>query len=274
MGTCLGQYDTVLIHHAHLVGSIAEDIFTERNLIIIKGKFDSLRQDMCSRLKDKLSEEQIQDELHPYLLAILPDKAARCIPSSSNLKDIFQAMTYSRLWNYLNYCHLEALVEKFGDEDMISQVEQYKKDRSSFQVATKIKHYIPAAKSVLAKSDAPVEPSPLNEYAKYYWKLEIKLDERVTDYSLEYLEQLWKSLANTLRLPPISLVLDTILRESVLVVWLIPAELGPNAIKMANQCVELFSKYRPLLTVTIGDQLVYKKGGKVKCLDLESLVNS
>ena len=124
-------------------------------------------------------------------------------------------MTRNDFWNFRNYSPLESLIEEYGGDDtnLLTQLGQFKKDRSSFQLATKIKDYIPAAKSLLAESDKPVESAQLKRDTKYFRKLSIKLDECVAHYSLEYLEKLWKSLARTLLLPPVSFVLDFILRQ-------------------------------------------------------------
>ena len=237
----------------------AEDDYTIRNLTIIKGKFESLHQNMCTGLQAKLSEEQVRKELCPFLLSIVHCKSADWLPDSFNLEEIFKAMTKSEHWDYWNYFPLESLVEKFGDKDMLSKIEQYKQDRSSFQVATKIKDYIPVATTLLEESDGPIEPCPLRRDVKYCWKLQIKLKEHVTEYSLDYLENLSKSLAKILFLSPLSLVLDTILKASPIVVWLIPAELGPKVIKCAQQNIKMFARYHSLLSLTVGDECVYEK---------------
>ena len=239
---------------------------------MIQRKFTKLQQNACEALQLKLNEKEVK-KLHLFLTTILPHGFAKCLPKSSDLMEIFEAVTHNDLWNHSNYFPLETLIEEFGgDTDLITQVEQFKMDRSSFQVATKIKDYIPAAKSLLAESDEPVEPAPIKPDHKYLWKLGVKLDECVGNESLEYLEKLWRSLAKTLRLPPVSLVLHAIVEKSILVVWLIPAKLGPKAIEIARQSAEFFRSY-PILSVTIGDECVYEKeieGEKVSYHDCAS----
>ena len=237
---------------------------------MIKKKFTKLQQNACKVLQEKLSEKEIKENLRQSLIDLIPREFVECLPNSSDLMKIFQAMTRNDLWNYSNYFPLESLIEDFGgDTDLITQVEQFKVDRSSFQIATKIKDYIPAAKSLLAESDEPVESAPTKRDRKYLWKLGVKLDERVADESLQYLDELWRSLAKTLLLPPVSLVLHAIVEKSILVVWLIPAELAPKAIEIAHRSAEFFRSY-PILSVTIGDECVYEKeieGEKVSYYD-------
>ena len=247
----------------HLIGGISLDPYTERNLKMIQRKFLNLQKNARQVLQVKLSEEEIKEDLHLFLITIVPHKFAECLPNCSDLMKIFKAMTCNDLWNHINYFPLESLIEEFGkDTDLITQVEQFKTDRSSFLIATKIKDYIPLAKSRLAESDELMEVASIKQDPKYLWKLGIKLDESFADESLEYLEQLWRSLAKTLLLPPVPLVLHTILRQSILVVWLIPAKLGPKAVEIAHQSAEFFRSY-PIQSVQIGDELVYEIGEKV-----------
>ena len=237
------------------------DDYTERNLQLIQRKFIKLHKNAYRLFQAKLSEKE---DLRPILISSIPRKYADCIPNSSDLMEIFEAMTRNDFWNCRNYFPLESLIEEYGGDDtnLLTQLEQFKKDRSSFQLATKIKDYIPAAKSLLAESDKPVESAQLKQDTKYFWKLSIKLDECVADYSLEYLEKLWRSLARTLLLPPVSFVLDFILRQSILVVWLIPAKLGPKAIEIACQSAEFFKTY-PISSVTSGGEIAYELEKKV-----------
>ena len=238
--------------------------YTERNLQIIQRKFIKLRKNAYHLFQAKLSEKEIKEDLRPILISSIPRELADCMPNSSDLMEIFEAMTRNDFWNYRYYFPLESLIEECGGDDanLVTQMEQFKKDRSAFQIATKIKDYIPAAKSLLAESDKPVESAPLKRDANYFWKLTIKLDECVADYSLDYLEQLWKSLASILVLPPVSFVLDFILRQSILVVWLIPAKLGPKAFEIARQSAEFFKTY-PISSVTIGGEIAYELEKKV-----------
>ena len=256
----------------YLIGAVSLDDFTKRNLIMIKKKFTKLQQNACKVLQEKLSEKEIMENLHQSLTALIPREIVECLPNSSDLMKIFQAMTRNDLWNYSNYFPLESLIEEFGDDtELTTQLEQFKKDRSSFQIATKIKDYIPAAKSLLAELDEPVESTAIKQDLL---ELRVKLDECFADETLDYLEQLWRSLANTLVLPPVSVVLRTIMRQSILVVWLIPAKLGPKAIEIARQSAEFFRSY-PILSVTIGDECVYEKelkGEKVNFYDIRNVV--
>ena len=194
-----------------------------------------------------LQNENIGDDLCLFLLPLLDDPD--CLPNSCDLKVIFRAMTRSRQWDYLNFYRLEQVIKRFVPQ-LTDQMEQYKRDRVGFQVATKIKNFIPKAKAV---SD-PVLPKQSDP--AYFARLSVVLDEHVCDFTLTYLEELWESLASIMRLPPLTVVLDVVLKGSVRVVWLFPARLVPQAIKMAQENVEAFRKH-PILSVMIGDICVF-----------------
>ena len=235
------------------------DDYTKRNLTVIKGKFESLRQTVCEKLEEKLTNAEVKDKLRPHLLSVLPPKAEDCIPNSSDVREILEAMRRNELCDYMNYFPLESLIEHFGGDDaeLISQMEQYKRDRSSFQLATKIKEYIPAAMSILDTTDGPVDHISIKRDRKYFRRLSIRLKQHVGEHSLLYLERLWKSLAHTLLLPEPLCLLDAILENSILVIWFIPTDVVPRAIQFALQSAAFFLT-NPIESVTIDDVSVYE----------------
>ena len=44
----------------------------------------------------------------------------------------------STYWDFLNYTLIENLVEKFGDSDLISRMQDYKKDLKEFRIKTRL----------------------------------------------------------------------------------------------------------------------------------------
>ena len=188
--------------------------------------------------------------------------ARQCIPNSSNLLEIFAAITSHGLWDYWNYHPLEQIVEEFGknDPEIKEKMEKYKQERSGFLLTTKIKDYIPIAKN---KSFGAQDHLPkIRRDSEYFQKLSVKLDQRVAEYSLHYLETLWESLSFDLLLPSPSVLLEAVLEGSILVVWLIPVQLA-GACQLLNKSehsAKIFQKY-PILRVTIDDVCIYEGDG-------------
>ena len=234
------------------------DDLTEKNLREIQGKFGNLLVNVRTQLGN-LQNENIGDDLYLFLLPLLDDPD--CLPNSCDLKVIFRAMTRSRQWDYLNFYRLEQVIKHFVPQ-LTDQMDQYKRDRAGFQVATKIKDFIPKAKAV-SDPESTHELLPKQSDPAYFARLSVVLKEQVCDYTLRYLEELWESLASILQLPPLTVVLDVVLKGSVRVVWLFPARLVPQAIEMAQENVEAFRKH-PILSVMIGDICVFQVHDEVK----------
>ena len=214
------------------------------------------------KLQERLRPEEIETKLRSFILRLFGSIIhANCIPISSNVAEIFEAMTSNDLLTYWSYFPLEEIINNFCNDDleMKSKMNQYKKDRSGFQLATKIKDYIPKARSKFPYScDEPASELQPKRTQAYLAELAVKLEGRVADYHLDYLEELWKSLYNVLSLPPLYLLLDAVIMNSVLVVWLIPSDVAPKAIEKALQSANFFKKH-PIVKVTIGDECVFER---------------
>ena len=211
-------------------------------------------------MQKNLSDERIKD-LHLFATSFFESAAA--IPESTELRQIFEAITRNKLWDYRNYYPLQVIVEKFGGSAS-AQVKQwidaYKKDLSGFQVATKIKHLISitAAKRsrTMSQSDEPL--SPEQRAPQFISELSWKLDEEVADYTLDYLEDLWKSFACHSSLPPLTVLLDTVQEGCVCVTWLIRSNLAFQLMDKANDLISFFREH-PFLIVCIDGKCIYER---------------
>lgn len=163
-------------------------------------------------------------------------------------------MQSNQLLTYINYFPLEEIIKRFGDDDMKSKMEIYK---GYLKLAVRIKEYDPKVRSkfgndydIFASEDRPNVLHSLE-------RLTIELEEGVGEFQLEYIDELWTSVSCILSLPPLALLLDIVVKNSILVVWLIPSNLVAKAIEKAQESAGFFSK-QPILKVTIGEYCVYK----------------
>ena len=229
------------------------------NMTKIQGSFGDLLVFVRRKLQEKLTEREIKGDFWMFLLTIF-SLAKQCIPHSSDLGEIFQAITYHGLWDYRNYYPLEQIITRFGENDleMMERMIRFKKDLSGFHFTTKIKHYIPAAAELKSQIDREEQPQAKRSQ-EYYMRLSVKLKQHVAEYTLDYLENLWKSLSYHLLLPPPSVLLDAVLEKSIVVVWLIPMELAVlrQVIEKGRQSAQFFQEHS-ILSVTIGDVCVYE----------------
>ena len=201
--------------------------FTQMNEFIIHGKFASLLEFVQMKLQQKLGPEIIKRELRLFIVRLFNINAS-LIPISSDVAVIFEAMRSLKLLTFWNVAGLEQVINHFckGDSEMEDKMEQYKKDQSGFELATKIKDFISKARSKFPywchESASDLQPKRTRAYRA---ELTVKLAECVADYHLDYLRELWKLLSTVLSLPPLYLILDAIIMGSILVVWLIPTDM-------------------------------------------------
>ena len=244
--------------------------FTQTNESIIQGKFASLLEFVQRKLQRRLGKKKIKRELRLFIIRLynLPESS---IPVTSDVAVIFEAMRSHKTLTYLNVTGLERVIKHFceGDSETEGKMEQYKKDRSGFELATKIKEsdYISKARSNFPYgSDEPASDIQPKQTPAYLRKLAVKLEQCVAEYHLNYLRELWNSLSHVLSLPPLYILLDAIIMNSILVVWLIPTDMVPKATERAKQNADFFRRY-PILKVTIGNECVYSKTGELSnCL--------
>ena len=202
-----------------------------------------------------------------FLGSVLPPGFVNCLPQSLDLKDPFKAVTFNNFWSFLNYHPLQEIIKKFwkSDQELIKEMEQYKKDLSGYETATTVKNHIAAALKLDAETSNSISDSDRYD-PKYFRKLSMKLKRPFRDFTLDYLCTLWTDLQTVLELPPLTFLLDKIREGCICVTWLIPTHLVPQATERARQSVKFFEGY-PILRVIISDELVYEV--KPIVLDLE-----
>ena len=224
---------------------------------IITAKYAALLTNVYNRLQQKRTDVR---EFRLFVIARFPP--GDCIPQSSDLCELFEAITRNGLWDFLNYQLLEDIVQQFGadDEQMKDWVKEYKAHLAGFKACTKIVHYLAVVESDSSfdesDSEQPTQPKPARYDRRYYHKLSLKLKVKVTDQSLSYIDDIWRSVSEYLLLPPLSALLERICEGSITVVWLIPTGLVPRLLKQIRQAGDFFQQHN-IASVTLDDQCVY-----------------
>ena len=230
---------------------------TAQNKRNITAKYATLLTNIYDRLKEKQTDVQ---GFCLFVIARFPP--GDCIPQSSDLCELFQAITRNRLWDFLNYQPLEDIVQHFGadDEQMKDWMKEYKAHLAGFKACTKIVHYLSEVESDSSfdesDSEQPTQPKPARYDRRYYHKLSLKLKVKVTDQSLSYIDDIWRSVSEYLLLPRLSILLDHIYKSSITVVWLIPTGLVPRLLKQIRHAGDFFQQHH-ISSVTLDDRCVY-----------------
>jgi len=232
---------------------------THQNKQNISAKYATLLTNVYNRLQQKHIDVR---GFRLFVVAHFPP--GDCIPHSGDLAEVFEAITRNRLWDYLNYQPLEGIVQHFGgdDDEMKDWLKEYKADLAGFKACTKIINYLSEVESDSSfdesDSEQPTLPKPARYDPRYYRKLSLKLKVKVTDQTLSYIDDIWKSVSEYLLLPPLSALLDHICKGSITVVWLIPTGLVPQSLKRIRQCSNFFQQ-NSIESVTLDDKCVYNE---------------
>ena len=168
-----------------------------RNLARIRGRFATL----VTKVTDNLKRKNIDmEEFHLYIITFFP----RGIVSNANsVAEVFEAISQQQLWDHLSYSPLKEVSEKFERDDpqLKEWISEYKSELSGFKATTKIADYI----KVNNEDEDMAEPEERLHMARYdkcyYRRLSFKLKTPVTEKSLDYIDELWRSIAEYFYLP-------------------------------------------------------------------------
>ena len=192
---------------------------SRRNLVKIKESFATLLKDVAGKLKTK---ELDLEMFHFFMVALFPP--GMCIPQSSKVIEIFEAVTRNGLWSYWHYTPVEKIVAEYApkDDEMKGWLDKYKKQLSGYKATTKIADAIKLYSIDELEEIDPSQRLTVTYDPAYLRQLSLKLNTRVTEKSLEYIDDLWVSLAEYFLLPSLSVLLDKIQSGCIEVSWLIP----------------------------------------------------
>jgi len=215
----------------------------------INSEFGDLLEHSCKKLREK--QINIQDFCR-FLEGFFPP--GDCITESSSVDEIFKVISHNKLWDYWNYFPLQVVVRKFvgDDQEMNARFETYKKALATYKVTTKLVDYIDDVNSdtsgddLLSEEEEQEKPEqqPAKYDKRYYRKLSFKLEARFTTHTLEYLDNLWKEFADLYNLPPLVTLLDCVYKNSISIVWLIPARIDPKLLRAAPHSVHFYCKHQ------------------------------
>ena len=188
------------------------------------------------------------------------DFAAAVIGSSPTIREIFNAIGKQGLWSYWDFFLLEKLVEQFISDDTALQasIEVYKENLAGFFLATEIKSFLEAVKSS-PSSESEQLPSPCPDQ-RLFTKLSSKLDRIVTYRSLEYIRQLWKSLAKNCRLPLHTILQQKVKEGCVSITWMIPFHFMPQLVRGLCESAAFFKEYH-ILAIAVDGVYLYNDLG-------------
>ena len=191
-----------------------------------------------------------------------------CIPKSSDLTEIFNAISVAKLWHYDHYGPLKQLAESFLPEENPARkrITDYRSQLSGFYTTTKIIDFIDLSDS----EDYPQQEFSPEKYKPHYHKLTLtlKLDRKVklSDLTLKYVDTLWKALIEEFNLPPLTVVIDKIVKGSLIISWLIPQELASVILGFYSKAIGFYEQQN-IVQVKVDGKVLYDQNWIVSSID-------
>ena len=240
-----------------------------RNNRKIDAKFSKLVMKSRKRLQSK--EVDVED-VQEFLITMCSSPNSRdgsgtvttVLESAETLDEIFRALSKYKVWDYLNYYLLQSINEEFAsdDDELNGMMEQYQRDLTGHVLTQKIQTYLDANKYPIATSDSEssadenITSLPPKQKHKLYKKLSAEVKAKITDHSVQYVYDLWQSLANQFALPRPAMILHSIAEGCICITWLIPANLVTHVKRMAQETANMFAK-QDILKVMLEEHCIY-----------------
>ena len=229
-----------------------------QGLTKIKQSFASLLKNVAVKFKSK--QELDLEVFRFFIVNLFPP--GECIPQSSNVVTIFEAVSRNGLWSYWHYTPVEKIVKEYAPEDdeMKGWLVNYKRELCGFKATTKIADAIEVYGSNIEEFEEGDRSKSivLSHDQNYLRKLSVKLKTPVTEKTLEYVDDLWLSLAEYFLLPALSALLDNIKRGCIEVSWLIPPHYVFQVVGNLQENAS-FLQTKNIIQVFVDDECVYNR---------------
>ena len=207
--------------------------------MIIGRKWSALVKHTGEVLQDKVDKNEVTSDGFQLFLGSLytcegkmdgQQFVEKLFKSSSNVIEMFKALTVECAWDFINYYFLESIIDEYGDDKTLEMMEQYQQDLNGYTLVTKIKDHLVACN--LQDLMSTELPNPCNvEFSK----LKRKIGINITEHSLKFVMSLWKYIQRRFSLPGHILVLHRMDDGCLEITWCIPSEITAYFIEEEQQ---------------------------------------
>ena len=216
--------------------------------MLLRREFGDILLQACNKLEARVSAKDFRTFAKGFF------SPANFIKNTANVREIFDAITEHKQWNYRNHYSLEEVLHNF--KIAIEKLQEYNQSLSHFNVTTKIKDWI--EKNNLDKKHSHDLPGTQSSHDCSKLSLKLK-PHMVTEKTLQYVQDLWKDIAKRLlELPNLDAVLAHIQVGCVFITWLIPTDL--NVSRRIRDRVstneDFFSKWE-IVFIMVNDKCIY-----------------
>ena len=231
----------------------------KENKARISGSFATLVRKVVSKLEKR--DINMRD-FRLYVVNLFPP--GDVIMDAVGVADIFEIISRHRLWDYTHCTPIEEIVGEFGGDDLELRgwIGDYKAELAGFKATTKIVDFIKACsdEEEIADSDQSIRHDMARYDKRYCRKLTIKLRAKVTEKSLSYIDEFWRSIADHFFLPCLSVLLDNIQKGCIEVTWCVPTLLALQ-IQANVQDSTQFLQQLAIIRVVMDGEILYDEEG-------------
>ena len=200
----------------------------------------------------KLQEGKIDSkEIRLFLISSLCDGNNSLVDElgiATNFTDLFKTITTHGVWSYNNYDFLECIINEYIP-DLCAAMTNYQKDYVGYTLTTKIEDHI---ETVATLTDSEISHPDPELFSRLETRIHIKLSER----TLKYIDELWKSLSVHFVLKPYLLLLDKVMKGSITITWCFPRYETKRIIEIVKSSSQFFSEH-DIVEVSIDGESFY-----------------
>ena len=251
----------VNIQAPHVVDSLV--LTNEENLQMIMDKFASLLALTHRVLQRKnidgpnlrlfLAARYRPEEDSNDAREINPSRfIAEVLGTAQSLGEIFESLMIQGLLSYKNFYVLRSIINHYASDDIeMKKLSEYEEALDGYVLVTTVKDYLDA--ELQLQQDKQSKPEP-----KLFDELSVKVKAKVTEKTLEYVRELWDSLAHQVKLPVTALPFHRVAKGCVEITWLLPFHLTHFATRRLQESTEFFREEN-IIRVTIAGRCVYEE---------------
>ena len=237
-------------------------VIAKENLRMIKDKFASLlalahrvlqgKNVDSSNLRLFLAARYLPEEDSNDTREINPSRfIVEVLGSAQSLSEIFELLMVQDLLNYKNFYVLRSIINEYASDEIQikNKLSEYEEALAGYVLVTKMKDYLDAELQQGEQS----KPDP-----KLFDELSVKLNANVTDKTMNYVSELWDSLAHRIKVPVTALPFRKVAKGCVEITWVLPFHLTHFATRQLQESSDYF-RQENIIRVTIAGRCVYEE---------------
>ena len=170
--------------------------------------------------------------------------------TARDLGDVLAALSKRGMLNYKNSHILRSIVDNYGsdDQELKEEMKKFDEDLAGYALATAMQDYVDVDSQQIKESEADPE---------LFSVLSIKVGENVTERTLQYVKEVWDSLARRLEIPHSALLFEKVADGCIEMVFKFPSHLTNFIVRRAQENTNYFWEQR-VLGVTIANRCIYE----------------